>query len=82
MLRHAVCFEHTKADRVLEREEVVVRRILVFVLGFLLGLSILGLIKGFALAEATILFSLILVLSTVWMLSSWGKRSGSGDREA
>jgi hypothetical protein len=79
--RHAVCPNQTKPDRWLEREEVAVRWIVIFLLGFLLGLSVFGLIKGFALAEATILFAGILALSTLWMLSSWGERSGSGERE-
>jgi hypothetical protein len=77
--RHAVCSQKERADRVLEREEVAVRWIVVFVLGFLLGLAILGLLHGFALIEATILFPAILLLSTLWMLSSWGERSRSGE---
>src|SRR5690348_170883 len=68
-MRHAVCSNQSRADRVLEREEVAVRWILVFVLGFLLGLCVFGLVRGFALTEATILFPAILALSTLWMLS-------------
>jgi hypothetical protein len=79
--RHAVCSTQEKSDRVLEREEVAVRWIVVFVLGFLLGLAILGLFRGFALFEATVLFPAILLLSTLWMLSSWGERSRSGESE-
>src|SRR5690349_5874782 len=41
--RHAVCSKEGGESRVPEREEAAVRWIVVFVLGFLLGLSILGL---------------------------------------
>jgi lysylphosphatidylglycerol synthetase-like protein (DUF2156 family) len=79
--RHGVCSEQKKADQALEREEVAVRWIVIFALGFLLGVCVFGLFRGFALIEATILFPAILVLSTLWMLSSWGERSRSGERE-
>ena len=38
-----------------------------------IGLSAFGLVSGFALAEAS--FLAILVLSTLWLLSSWGSVS-------
>jgi hypothetical protein len=75
--RHALCSKMTEADPILERKEVAVRRTVVLVLAAVLGLSILGLVNGFALAEARILFLAILGLSVTWMLSSWGQHSGS-----
>jgi hypothetical protein len=78
--RHAVCSEQEKAVQALEREEVAVRWVVIFFIGFVVGLSVLGLVRGFALTEATILFPAILALSTLWMLSSWGERSSSSER--
>jgi hypothetical protein len=50
-----------------------VSSIVFFVVAALIGLSAFGLVSGFDLAEAC--FLAILVLSTLWLLSSWGSVS-------
>src|SRR5690348_12120784 len=57
--RHAICAKPRSANRVPEQEEAAVRWIVIFLFAALLGLTILGLVNGFALAEASILFLVI-----------------------
>jgi hypothetical protein len=72
---HAVRADVTDVNQILKPEEVAVSWIVFFVVAALIGLSAFGLVSGFALAEASFLFLAILVLSTLWLLSSWGSVS-------
>jgi hypothetical protein len=80
--RHAVCSRVGDANPLLEPEEIAMHWSIFVLLAGLTGLSAFGLVNGFALAEASFLFLAILVLSTLWLLSSWGEHAGSRERGA
>jgi hypothetical protein len=46
--------------------------IVFFIVAALIGLCAFGLVRGFALVEASFLFLTILVHSTLWLLFYWG----------
>ena len=80
--RHAVCSKLRNPNPLLELEEIAMNWSVFLLLAGLTGLSAFGLVNGFALAEASFLFLAILVVSTFWLLSSWGEHAGSRERGA
>jgi hypothetical protein len=61
--------------RIWEREEVDMRWIAILLLVAVTGFCAWGLVRGFALLEARLLFLAFLVLSAISLVAGWGRGS-------